>query len=247
MDRSVTNIQTESKVAKEIIHVSGKVLPVGNGAVGKTSVAKMLLAYRPDKSDYSELIRSIRRTNNLEFEFLISKINQGKIQYSVVSQLLIPPGQKESEEGKSGRTFDQVMDIYKFILTSVDVILLTYDISVRESFLDLKYWLNALGGLYGPSTNFLMVGTHLDKSDVARQVQPSDIEKGEIQVQSYFNRKMPDWRGSCFSLEVSNYTGKNMEKLEILISKSILWSRGYISGEEFVDSYNYMFYDNNIF
>jgi GTPase SAR1 family protein len=243
----MTNIQTENAVVKDIVHVTGKVLPVGNGAVGKTSLAKMLLAYRPDKTDYSELIRSIKRTNNLEFEFLISKINQGKIQYSVVSQLLIPPGQKIYEEGKSGRTFDQVMEIYKFILTSVDVILLTYDISARESFLDLKYWLNALGGLYGPSTNFLMVGTHLDKSNAARQVQPSDIEKGQNQVQSYFNRKMPDWKGSCFSLEVSNFSGKNMEKLEFLISKSILWSRGYISGEEFIDSYKYLVYDDKIF
>lgn len=241
MNSTLTNYQNETAQNKNVIHVTGKVLPVGNGAVGKSSLAKMLLSYSPDKTNYSDTIKAIRRTNNLEFEFLVSKINQGKTQYSVVSQLLIPPGQKVSEEGRAGRTFDQVMDIYRFILSSVDVIILTYDVSVRQSFLDLKYWLNALGGLYSPSTNFLMVGTHLDKAGSNRVITPEDIEKGQVQVQNYFNRKMPDWRGSCFAVEVSNLSGKNMEQLEFLISKSILWSRGYISGDEFVDSYNYLF------
>ncbi len=247
MDNTATNIQNQTPVSKEVVHVTGKVLPVGNGAVGKTSLAKLLLAYSPEKTNYLDTIKSIRRTNNLEFEFMVSKIDQGRTQYSVVSQLLIPPGQKIYEEGKSGRTFDQVMDIYKFILSTVDLIILTYNISVRESFLDLKYWLNALGGFYGPTTNFLMVGTHLDKSDLQRQVQVSDIEKGQMQVQNYFNSKMPDWQGACFSLEVSNLTGENMEKLEFLISKSILWSRGYLTGEEFIDTYNYLVLDNKIF
>lgn len=234
------NLLDEVPIENKVVHVTGKVLPVGNGAVGKTSLAKILLSYKPDKINYLDTIKNIRRTNNLEFEFMVSKIYQGKTQYSVVSQLLIPPGQKESEEGRAGRTFEQVMDIYRFVLSAVDVIILTYNISIRESFLDLKYWLNALAGLYSPSTNVLMVGTHLDQVGRGRQVTVADIERGQIQVQDFFNENMPDWQGACFPIQVSNLSGKNMEKLEFLISKSILWSRGYLTAEEFVDTYHYL-------
>ena len=103
MDNTAIKIQNESPVSKEVVHVTGKVLPVGNGAVGKTSLAKMLLAYTPGKTDYLDTIQAIRRTNNLEFEFMVSKIDQGNTQFSVVSQLLIPPGQKVYECTDLGR------------------------------------------------------------------------------------------------------------------------------------------------
>lgn len=238
---SMTQLQKEGTAVNNVVRVTGQVLAVGNGAVGKTSIAKMLQEYKPAVSNYEEIISRIRRTNNLEFEFLVSEISQGKTKFSVVSQILVPPGQKKTEVGKAGRNFEQVMDLYRFHIKSVDIIILTYNISARDSFIDLKYWLNAVNGFYGPTTNFLLVGTHLDLAASNRRVQHEDIKKGQEQIEHYFKMKMPDWRGSCFAVEISNLNGKNMEKLEFLISKSILWARGHVSADEFIESYNFLF------
>ncbi|MDH3942788.1 MAG: hypothetical protein OEV06_01665 [Anaerolineae bacterium] len=243
----MTQLQNENTAVDNVVRVTGQVLAVGNGAVGKTSIAKMLQEYKPSVSNYENIISKIRRTNNLEFEFLVSEISQGKTRYSVVSQILVPPGQKKTEMGKAGRTFEQVMDLYRFHIKSVDIIILTYNISARNSFIDLKYWLNAVNGYYNPTTNFLLVGTHLDQADEYRKVLPADIEKGQSQIEQFFKMKMPDWKGSCFAVEISNINGKNMEKLEFLISKSILWARGHLSAKEFMESYNFLFQSNGYY
>lgn len=237
----MTQLQNEKTTVDNVVRVTGQVLAVGNGAVGKTSFARMLQAYKPTVSNYEEIITKVRRTNNLEFEFLVSEISQGKTKYSVVAQILVPPGQKKTEVGKAGRTFEQVMELYRFHIRSVDIIILTYNLSARDSFIDLKYWLNAVSGFYSDTTNFLLVGTHLDKAAESRKVQQEDIDKGQQQIEQFFQMKMPEWKGSCFTVEISNLNGQNMEKLEFLISKSILWARGHLTADEFIESYNYLF------
>ncbi|MBW8011705.1 MAG: hypothetical protein FVQ83_10770 [Chloroflexi bacterium] len=234
--------QTEGK-----IRITGSVLVVGNGAVGKSSVATMLQKYQSEIANSAEIIRSIRRTNNLEYEFLVSQIFQGQLEYSVVSQLLVPPGQKASQEGNAGRSFKQVMDIYKFHIKSIEVILLTYDLTSRESFNDLKFWLNAVDGFYNPATQFILVGTHLDQAEQSRAIPQSGIDKARQQIQNYYLKKMPDWRGSCLPVEVSNLGGDNLEELEFLIAKCILWSNGYIEESELLDSYDFLFSDDSLF
>ena len=207
--------------------VTGFVLPVGNGAVGKTSVAQVLNHLRPGVTNYEEILARITKTKNLEFEFVTVNINIDGLEYAVVIQLLVPPGQKATEGDPTGRSFEDVIDIYRFHFRLVDVVLLTYDITIRESFNELDYWINAVHELCYESTQVVVLGTHLDKSE-AREVSPEEASMAVEYVKRRFTEHDALWRGSVTSIEVSNLEGHNMEALKTLLAKNILRSRGQL-------------------
>jgi len=70
---------------------TGFVLPVGNGGVGKTSLARVLLEFDQDQEGYEDLIET-RVTKNLEFEFVPLSWKQGDQNYRVMAQPGDGPG-----------------------------------------------------------------------------------------------------------------------------------------------------------
>ena len=204
--------------------VSGVVLVVGNGGVGKSSLA---LTMQQDAlpPHWADRLAGIRKTKNLEFEFLSDTVAVNDHLYTVVHRYLVPPGQREQEAGVAGRTFEDVIDIYRFQLGRVDVVLLSYAIHQLETFGDIENWVRLLDGLCNDETRFVLVGTHLDLRE-NREVGATTLGLGAEHVRRLIRTLRPTWRGDCTGIEVSNHSGENIPALRHLISQAILRARG---------------------
>ena len=203
---------------------TGYVMLVGNGAVGKTTVARVLDLFNSGGMPTTGVLRSIKKTNNMEYEFITTQQMIGNTHYSVTMQFLVPPGQKEGEGDPSGRSFENVIDIYRPTIHRLDVVLFTYDMVNRETFHDLVYWIVGVGDLLNDASHFILLGTHLDRVDEL-EVGQQDIEDGLDYLAKEIKSMRPTWKGKFAHLEVSNLTGENLEKLLFYISGSVISSR----------------------
>jgi len=207
--------------------LTGYVMPVGSGAVGKTSVARVLDSIGNGRGSYEDVLKKIRKTNNLEFEFVTTRHTFRDHPYTVTLQILIPPGQKQSEGDSSGRSFEKTIDIYRSSIRRLDVVLFTYDMANRESFHDLVYWVDGVGDLLNDATHFILLGTHLDQVD-AWEVEGDEIEGGLEYLRDEVLTMRPTWKGNCTHLEVSNLTGENLKSLLNNIAGGVIRSRQII-------------------
>jgi GTPase SAR1 family protein len=208
--------------------VTGYVMLVGNGAVGKTTVSRVLsLTNRGEKPD-KEILNGIRKTKNLEYEFLTTEQKIGDRRIKATLQFLVPPGQKKSEGDPNGRSFEKVIDIFRPTIHRLDVVLFTYDMTSMASFHDLVYWIDGVGDLLNEASHFILLGTHLDKVDQL-EVTRKDIDDGLVYLASEMRAMLPGWKGNFARLEVSNLTGENLESLLFYLAASMFSSRQMMS------------------
>ncbi len=212
------------KYDRETKEVTGYVIPIGNGAVGKTSLAQVLSNFSTQKKNYGELINSISKTKNLEFEFIPTTIRIGDKPYKVLIQMLVPPGQKEDAGDQNSRSFNQVMNIFQFYIKRVDVILFTYNLTSRESFNDLMFWQTAIEKYINKATHFILLGTHKDQFEKI-EVSEDQIKKGLEYLENEVSKNISGWKGKCTHLEISNLTGENFLKLFAYLAGAIFRSR----------------------
>lgn len=203
------------------ISMTGFVMPVGNGAVGKTSVSKILDFISKGNEADGSVIMGIKKTMNLEFEYVTSNQKFGNTQYSITMQFLIPPGQKKNDGENVGRSFEDVIDIFKSMIRRLDVVLFTYDLSKVETFRDLDYWLYAAQELFNDATHFILLGTHLDKKNDI-EIKNDEIKDGLEFLEKEMLKIRPTWVGKSSRLEISNLTGENLTTLLQYISGSII-------------------------
>jgi len=206
--------------------VTGFVIPVGNGAVGKTTLA-LTLSQESIPASWHQQIQEIRKSKNLEFEFVPDYFTYHGQPYKVLQQYLIPPGQKREDGSVDGRSFDDVMDIYRFHIRRIDVAILSYKITAINTFHDIEFWVRKVVPLINDRTNFILVGTHLDLSQ-AREVDEDRVAKGRAHITKLMKKCQPSWHGYCLAMEVSNMSGENIRRLRNLISCGILHARGII-------------------
>ena len=211
-------------ITNSVQKLTGYVMVVGNGAVGKTSVAKVLAAISRGKSPSEEILQSIRKTNTLEFDFINTRQTIGSTEFSVMLQFLVPPGQKQGDGDPTGRSFEQVIDIFRSTIQRLDVVLFTYDMAQRDTFHDLVYWIDGVGDMLDDTTHFILLGTHLDREDEL-EVTRAEIEEGLDYLKKEMKAMRPSWRGNCARLEVSNLTGENLESLLYYVTGSVISSR----------------------
>lgn len=204
--------------------VTGYVMLVGNGAVGKTTVSKVMGLINSGKKPDEEMLLGIRKTNNLEYEFLTTQQLIGDKNFSVTIQFLVPPGQKKGEGDPNGRSFEEVIDIFRPTIHRLDVVLFTYDMTSRESFHDLVYWIDGVGDLLNEASHFILLGTHLDKVDDL-EITREDIDNGLDYLASEMKGMLPSWKGHFARLEVSNLTGENLDSLLYYLAGSVVSSR----------------------
>jgi hypothetical protein len=197
---------------------------VGNGAVGKTTVARVLDLINRGNLPDTGFLEKVRKTNNMEYEFITTQQVIGKIPYSVTMQFLVPPGQKDGQGDPNGRSFEQVIDIFKPTIHRLDVVLFTYDMVSRESFHDLVFWIDGVGDLLNDATHFILLGTHLDRQHEL-EVSPDDIQEGLGYLADEMRSMKPSWKGNFANLEVSNLTGENLNELLYYLAGSIVSSR----------------------
>lgn len=204
--------------------VTGFVMLVGNGAVGKTTIAQVLELINKGELPDTGVLKKIRKTNNMEYEFITTQQVIGNTHYSVTLQFLVPPGQKQSNGDASGRSFEQVLEIYKPTIHRLDVVLFTYDMVSRESFHDLVYWIDGVGDLLNDATHFILLGTHLDQENEL-EITREDIDKGLDYMANQMREMRPSWKGNFARLEVSNLTGENLNDLLYYLAGSVISSR----------------------
>jgi GTPase SAR1 family protein len=198
--------------------IIGTIVPMGNGAVGKTTLATLLAKSQVNPGE-------IRKTKNLEFEYTSESVKYNGDLYQVIHQYLVPPGQKESEGDLDSRSFEKVLQIYRDLIGIPQVILLTYDVTNVESFYDLEFWVNQARLLADSRTEIILVGTHLDSSN--QYGLDGDLLANGIKfVEQSIQEQIPEWNGTCNHIEVSNQNSFNIAVLKRLISLSILHSRG---------------------
>lgn len=204
--------------------VTGNVLLVGNGAVGKTAVPKVLdLVARGGVPD-AELMNSIRKTNTLEYEYLTTHQRLGGEDYTVTLQFLVPPGLKRGEGNETGRSFEEVIEIFKPTIHRLEVVVFTYDLTRIESLHDLEYWIHGVAELLNDVSHFILLGTHSDKVGQI-EVTDQDIEEGMSYLASEIRSMRPGWKGNSAHLEISNLTGENLESLIFYLAGSVVSSR----------------------
>jgi GTPase SAR1 family protein len=201
--------------------LTGFVMPVGNGAVGKTSVSRVLDVIARGREHNGEIIKDIRKTNNLEFEYITTKQIFGKTTYSVTLQFLVPPGQKDEDGDLTGRTFEKVIGIYRSLIRRLDVVLFTYDVANHESFQDLAYWVDGVGSLMNDTTHFILLGTHMDCEDEI-EISKDEIRNGLEYLRKEILIMRPSWQGKCTNLEVSNLSGENLPVLLRYLAGSVV-------------------------
>lgn len=207
--------------------VTGFVMLVGNGAVGKTTVAQVLDLINKGELPNTGVLKKIRKTNNMEYEFITTQQVIGNTHYSVTLQFLVPPGQKQGEGDPTGRSFEQVLEIFKPTIHRLDVVLFTYDMVSRESFHDLIYWIDGVGDLLNDATHFILLGTHLDRENDL-EITRADIEEGLDYLANEMRAMRPSWKGNFARLEVSNLTGENLKSLLYYVAGSVISSRQMI-------------------
>lgn len=206
------------------LNLTGFVMPVGNGAVGKTTVSRVLDWVSRGKQIDQESIINIRKTNNLEFEYITTQQIFGTARFNVTLQFLIPPGQKEADGDSTGRSFERVMEIYQSSIHRLDVVLFTYDLGKVETFHDLVYWVDGVGKLMNDATHFILLGTHLDQKD-ENEITKAEILKGLEYLRREIINLRPNWQGNCTSLEVSCTSGQNLAILLRYLAGSVIKSR----------------------
>lgn len=209
------------------LSLTGFVMPVGNGAVGKTTVSRVLDWVSRGKQINEKLINNIRKTNNLEFEFITTQQLFGSTQFNVTLQFLIPPGQKETDGDSTGRSFERVMEIYQSSIHRLDVVLFTYDLGKIDTFHDLVYWVDGVGKLMNDATHFILLGTHLDQRD-ENEISNEEIKDGLEYLRREIINIRPNWLGNCATLEVSCISGQNLNLLLRYLAGSVIKSRQII-------------------
>ena len=208
--------------------ITGYVMLVGNGAVGKTTVSKVLALTNQGDKPSQKILSGIRKTSNLEYEFITTDQQIGDKDYSVTLQFLVPPGQKAGDGNRAGRSFEEVIDIFRPTIHRLDVVLFTYDMTSMASFHDLVYWIDGVGDLLNDASHFILLGTHLDRGKDL-EITRGDIDDGLEYLAREMRIMRPSWKGKFARLEVSNLTGENLDSLLYYLAGSVISSRNMIA------------------
>lgn len=197
---------------------------VGNQGVGKTALTRVLNRINQGEMPDAETLKSIRKTNNMEFEYLSTQQVIGDQAYAITVQFLVPPGQKRCEGNPEGRCYEEVIEIYRSTIHRLDAVIFTYSLADRNSFQDLAGWLGMVVDLLDDATHFILLGTHLDQEGSAA-VTGEELDAGLQDLAQEMSSLRPTWKGNLARLEVSNLTGQNLDKLIYYIAGSIVSAR----------------------
>jgi hypothetical protein len=200
--------------------VTGSVFPIGDGGVGKTSVAMALAAYSGEKDDL-EFVYSLQKTVNMEFEFV--RCNCPLSDEVIMAQMYVPPGQKVDDQGGEIGTFDKIVDTFKFMpnMQNISTVLLVYKLNDFKTFASLEAWLETalINDLLREFTGVILVGTHLDIGFL--EVAPEQLNHALDFTRRMINDHLPTWRGHISHTVVSNINGRGIPELRTMIVESI--------------------------
>ena len=168
-----------------------KVLFLGESGVGKSS---LIVRYFDDK--FEENIIPTRTTS-----FLTKKINNGGKEYKF--DIYDTPGSQN------------LRPLTRIFMKDVKIIALVYDITIKDSFLDLQYWLDLILESY-PETYLILVGNKHDLSANRKIKESTGTKFAEIikaaftEISAKDNYGWKDFLDNVFNNYITNI--KNIKK-----------------------------------
>lgn len=205
---------------------TGGVVFIGDGQTGKTHSAMSLTNYK-GKSYYSVEDNTLKKSLNLELDYLIFYSTLDQFQVTTSSQIFIMPGQKGRAIPGEGLAFEDACDMYFKVATMREVLalVLTFDLTDIQTFQELEYWLERAiaRNLIKEHTSIIILGTHLDQKEniivLDDYIENARVFVQEmIQEQAGFTIDLED----IHTVQVSNLTDEGIEEFKRLINKSFL-------------------------
>jgi hypothetical protein len=205
---------------------TGGVVFIGDGQTGKTHSAMSLTSYK-GKSYYNVENNTLKKSLNLELDYLIFYSTIDQFQVTTSSQIFIMPGQKGRAPAGEGLAFEDACDMYFKVASMREVLslVLTFDLTDIQTFQALEYWLERAiaRNLIKEHTSIILLGTHLDQEDNII-VMDDYIENARTFIQQMIQERA----GFTIDLEdihpvkVSNLTDEGIDEFKRLINKSFL-------------------------
>lgn len=126
---------------------TGSIVPLGDGAVGKSAITKILFARMQRRElndqDVEKILTNTKKSMNVEFEFLTDYGMHNGEEIKCSMQFYVFPGQTQKESTRAP-TFNEILSIFEFMpgLKNVQVLLLVYDTTKFYTLQSLESWLS---------------------------------------------------------------------------------------------------------
>ncbi len=195
------------------IKTIGTVIPIGDGATGKSLLIKHLINPPVDLEASLKSAKNIKKSLNVEIKFSTRTIKLNDFVVDATIQYYVFPGQRQKTT-RLTPTFDDIVNIFEFLpaLKKVTVLLMIYDASNIESLKSLENWLiSAIDrGWLWEKTKIILVANKIDIK-VPNDSFISNVTKGILTMlksKNFFLEKK-----QIVQMNVSSITLEGMDEL----------------------------------
>jgi GTPase SAR1 family protein len=152
-------------MSKVFIKSIGTVIPLGDGATGKSILTKHLIKNTINQEEALQHAINIKKSLNIELEYSNEMLDFPDKLVSTTLQYHVFPGQRQKSSFKAP-TFDEIVEIFDFLpsLKEVNVLLMIYDSTRLESLKSLESWLTVAlqKGWVSSQTKLILVANKID-------------------------------------------------------------------------------------
>jgi GTPase SAR1 family protein len=209
----------------------GTVIPLGDGATGKSLLSHHLQKDPKSADEVLLLAQTIKKSLNIEIEFSSKTFYFEGEAIDTTVQYYVFPGQKQKIV-QSNRTFEYIANIFNFLpaLKKVSVLLLVYDTTRIESIKSLEYWLSESikRKWIHSKTKIILVANKIDLQKSSTSFN-RNIIKGIHQILLKSNIKIP--LSQITSASISALTLNGIENLRTEIFEWVMVNGNKIISE----------------
>lgn len=205
------------------IYRTGSIIPLGDGATGKTALTSLLIKRDVSIEEAAELLAKTKKSVNIEMEFISvsGKLDGQEIKASC--QFYVFPGQRQ-KNGINTPTFEEILRIFDFLpmLENVSVLLLLWDTTRLESLKSLESWLQiALSRQWvGDDTLIVLVSNKIDLQE-SNPTFVENVKQGIIKMIKAGGRIIDE--SQVRSISTSCVDLRGVHELQAMIDDWVLW------------------------
>ena len=123
-------------------YATGSILPLGDGATGKTVLTRLLLNPNMESIEHGDILLNTRKSHNIEIEFSSEVVDVDGEETITSLQFYVFPGQRQKASTNT-TTFDEILAIFDWFpaMEKINVILFLHDASRFHTLTSLEMWL----------------------------------------------------------------------------------------------------------
>ncbi len=123
-------------------YATGSILPLGDGATGKTVLTRLLLNPNMESIEHGDILLNTRKSHNIEIEFSSEVVDVDGEETITSLQFYVFPGQRQKVSTIT-TTFDEILAIFDWFpaMEKINVILFLHDASRFHTLTSLEMWL----------------------------------------------------------------------------------------------------------